>query len=132
MLSELFKFLVDECTGKRLATLLVEAGYDALFVGDWAGVGMSLVEIKKQIDPSLGKKLLNKHRRLRENLLWILANKEQLRSTYANKYVAVENKSVKFSDATIEGILFEIQAAGRQAEDFAIEYIGKQPHNYLF
>ena len=34
-MSRLFKFLVDECTGKRLATLLVEAGYDALFVGDW-------------------------------------------------------------------------------------------------
>ena len=29
------KFLVDECTGKRLALLLKEAGYDVLFVGDW-------------------------------------------------------------------------------------------------
>ena len=93
---------------------------------------MSLVEIKKQVDPSLDREFLNKYRRLREDLLWILASKEQLRSTYANKYVAVENKTVKFTDTTIEGILFEIHAAGRQVEDFAIEYIGKQPANFLF
>ncbi len=29
------KFLVDECTGKKLAVLLKKAGYDVLFVGDW-------------------------------------------------------------------------------------------------
>jgi len=29
------KFLVDECTGKRLSNLLNEAGYDVIFVGDW-------------------------------------------------------------------------------------------------
>ena len=29
------KFLVDECTGKRLSNLLNAAGYDAIFVGDW-------------------------------------------------------------------------------------------------
>jgi predicted nuclease of predicted toxin-antitoxin system len=29
------KFLVDECTGKRLSNLLNAAGYDTVFVGDW-------------------------------------------------------------------------------------------------
>ena len=29
------KFLVDECTGKRLAKLLEKAGIDVVFVGDW-------------------------------------------------------------------------------------------------
>lgn len=29
------KFLIDECTGKRLAVLLKNAGCDVLFVGDW-------------------------------------------------------------------------------------------------
>lgn len=29
------RFLVDECTGKRLAILLENAGYDVVFVGDW-------------------------------------------------------------------------------------------------
>ncbi len=29
------KFLVDECTGKRLAKLLEKAGFDVVFVGDW-------------------------------------------------------------------------------------------------
>lgn len=30
-----FKFLIDECTGKRLSILLSKAGYDVIFVGDW-------------------------------------------------------------------------------------------------
>ena len=29
------KFLVDESTGKLLNMLLIDAGYDAIFVGDW-------------------------------------------------------------------------------------------------
>ncbi len=29
------KFLIDECTGKRLSFLLKNVGYDVLFVGDW-------------------------------------------------------------------------------------------------
>jgi predicted nuclease of predicted toxin-antitoxin system len=29
------KFLIDECTGKRLAIMLKNAGYDVVFVGDW-------------------------------------------------------------------------------------------------
>ena len=29
------KFLIDECTGRRLAILLKNAGYDVVFVGGW-------------------------------------------------------------------------------------------------
>jgi len=29
------KFLIDECTGKKLSFLLKNAGYDVVFVGDW-------------------------------------------------------------------------------------------------
>ena len=29
------KFLIDECTGKRLSLLLKNAEYDVVFVGDW-------------------------------------------------------------------------------------------------
>jgi len=29
------KFLVDECTGKRLSNLLNAEGHDTIFVGDW-------------------------------------------------------------------------------------------------
>jgi predicted nuclease of predicted toxin-antitoxin system len=31
----LTRFLIDECTGRRLAILLKNAGYDVVFVGDW-------------------------------------------------------------------------------------------------
>ncbi len=30
-----FKFLIDECTGKRLSAMLKNAGHDVIFVGDW-------------------------------------------------------------------------------------------------
>ncbi len=29
------RFLIDECTGRRLAILIKESGYDVIFVGDW-------------------------------------------------------------------------------------------------
>jgi predicted nuclease of predicted toxin-antitoxin system len=29
------KFIIDECTGKRLSILLKKAGYEVIFVGDW-------------------------------------------------------------------------------------------------
>jgi hypothetical protein len=93
---------------------------------------MSVVIIRKRVDSILNKELLNRYRRLRQDLLWILASKEKLRLVYANRYIAVENKTVKFTDTTMEGILFEIHAAGRQVEDFTIEYIGEQPVNFLF
>jgi len=30
-----YRFLVDECTGRRLSMMLNNAGYDTIFVGDW-------------------------------------------------------------------------------------------------
>jgi hypothetical protein len=93
---------------------------------------MTLVEIKKKTDIILDKELQAKYRRLQEDFLWILANKEKLRNEYANKFIAVENKEVKYSNDTISGIIAKIKQSKRQVEDFAIEYIGECPVNLLF
>lgn len=89
---------------------------------------MTPVKIEKKVD----KELLKKYRRLHEDFLWILNNKEELRSTHANKYIAVENKKVLFSDDTMNGIMAKIIEAGQQVDDFIIEYIEKNPTHYLF
>ncbi len=93
---------------------------------------MTLVEIKKKTDDILDKDLQMRYRRLQEDFLWILTNKEKLRTKYANKYIAVENKEVKYANDTINGIIATIKRSGRQMEDFAIEYIGECPANLLF
>ena len=93
---------------------------------------MTLVEIKKKTDSILDKNFQMKYRRLQEDFLWILTNKEKLRSEYSNKYIAVENKEVKCTDDTIDGIIAKIKRSKRQVEDFAIEYIEECPANLLF
>lgn len=92
---------------------------------------MALIEIKKKTDSTFDKKLLERHDRLREDYLWIFANTKKLRIKYANKYIAAENKLVKYTNDTIEGIIEEILRSERKVEDFAIEYIGEHPVNFL-
>jgi hypothetical protein len=93
---------------------------------------MTLVEIKKKIDSVLDKNLQMKYRRLQQDYLWILVNEEKLRKGYPNKYIAVQNQTVGFVDDSIEGIVLKITQSGRQVEDYAIEYIGQHPVNFLF
>jgi len=93
---------------------------------------MALVEIKKKTDSTFNKELMEKYHRLREDFLWIIANKDKLRTKYAKKYIAVENKKVKYASTTIESIISKILRANRNVEDFAIEYIEEHPTNLLF
>jgi hypothetical protein len=93
---------------------------------------MTLVEVRKGVDRTFDKQLLQKYSRVREDYLWILRNKETLRQKYANKYIAVQNKTVEFVGDTIPKITAKIKQSGKQVEDYAIEYIGEHPVNFLF
>lgn len=93
---------------------------------------MVLVEIKRKTDITLNKELLVSYRRVQEDFMWILTNKEKLRTKYVNKYIAVENKEVKYTNGTIDGLIAKIKSSGKQVEDFAVEYIGESPVNLLF
>ena len=93
---------------------------------------MSLIKINREIDPALEKELLIKNRKLRENFLWIFANEDVLRKKYANKYIAVKNKDVRFVSDTIEELISTINSSQKQIHDYAIQYITKEPANFLF
>jgi ABC-type sugar transport system ATPase subunit len=93
---------------------------------------MAVIQIKKASDTTFDKELLKSYRRIREDYLWIFANEAILRTHYANEYIAVENKTVRFKDHTIEGLISKIESSHRRAEDFAIEYVGEHPVNFLF
>jgi len=93
---------------------------------------MTLVEIRKHTDHTFDRQLLQKYSRVRDDYFWILRNKETLRQKYANKYIAVQNKTVEFVADTIPQITWKIKQSGKQVEDYAIEYIGEHPVNFLF
>jgi hypothetical protein len=92
---------------------------------------MTLVEIAKKADSTLDEHFLKRYSRLREDFVWILANKEKLRTIYTNKYIAVENKTVRFTGDTIEELMSNIRIQNEQIDDFVIEYIGRLPANLL-
>ena len=93
---------------------------------------MPLLEIKRDIDPALEKKLLTNNHRLREDFLWIFANEQILRKKYSNKYIAVKNKKVVFVSNTIESIMNEIGLTHEHVLDYAIHYLTEKPSNFLF
>jgi hypothetical protein len=90
---------------------------------------MAVVQIKKKT--VFDRTFLNRYDRLHNDYLWILTNTDKLRATYPNKYVAVENRTVKFSSGSIGEIMAEIKASNQQVDDFAIEFIGKRPVDFL-
>jgi len=90
------------------------------------------VEIKKQTNSPFDKELLKSYRRLREDYLWIFSNASKLRTTYPDNYIAVENKSVKFSSESMKLLLTKIKESGEQVEDFIIEYMSTRRVNFLF
>lgn len=93
---------------------------------------MSLIRINKEIDPTLEKELLRTNSRLRSDFLWILANDKNLRKRYANKYIAVRNKSVNFVGDTIEEMIITINSAHKQIDNFVIQYVTEEPISFLF
>lgn len=92
---------------------------------------MTLVTIDEKSEYGLDKVFVDRFCRLQNDFRWILVNKEKLRQAYANKYVAVENQTVRFTGETIEEILSKIEEKNEQADDFVIEFIGKQSANLI-
>ena len=93
---------------------------------------MPLLKIKRDIDPTLEKKLLTTNQRLREDFLWIFTNEQKLRRKYSNNYIAVKNKKVVFVDNTLENVMAEISSAHKNVLDYAIHYVTEKPSNFLF
>ena len=78
------------------------------------------------LDNVLEKKLLKKHHRFTPDFKWLIYNEETLRDKYTDKYVAIENKAVKFSAKTLKKLISKVEASSRDIDDFIIEYIKKE------
>jgi len=92
---------------------------------------MTLVTVDKKPEYGLDKEFVERFCRLQTDFRWILSNKQKLMQAYANKYIAVENQTVRFTGDTIEEILSKIEQKNKQVDDFVIEFIGKQQANLL-
>jgi hypothetical protein len=93
---------------------------------------MAVIEIKKHKNRTVDKTLLNTYYRMSDDYAWILANMEKLRKSFPDEYIAVQSKTVRFANESIQGIIRNITDSGEQVENYAIEYIGKQRVNFLF
>lgn len=93
---------------------------------------MTLVQIDKRADFTLDEAMKKRFCRLQNDYNWVIAHKKQLRTEYPNKYIAVENEVVRFTGNTIEELISEIVSHKEQIDNFAIEYIGEYPVNFLF
>lgn len=89
------------------------------------------MELVKEFKPEVKKKLLEKNRRAMEDISWIFANEEKLRTEYPDKYIAVEDKKVEFYSETIEGLVSKINSSNRKVDDFSIEYIRVKPATFI-
>jgi hypothetical protein len=74
---------------------------------------------------------LDRFSRLQSDYRWILTHKKQLREEYANKYIAVQNETVRFTGNTIEDLIAAMKSNNAQVDNFAIEYVSKHPVDFL-
>ena len=79
-----------------------------------------------------GEGLIDRSRRLTEDLEWLIENEERLRKEYPDKFVAIQKKSVKFSADNMEDLLSAITSSGKNASDFITHYLTKAKRTFLF
>jgi hypothetical protein len=92
---------------------------------------MTLVQINKKAALAFDEVAMKQFCRLQVDQMWIISHKEQLRKTYTDEYIAVQNQSVCFVAKDIENLISNILKNNKQVDDFAIDFIGKYPANLL-
>lgn len=93
---------------------------------------MTLVQVDRKADFIFDEASVKRFCRIQNDHNWIISHKKQLRQEHPNKYIAVENETVRFTGNTIEDLLSEIKTHEEQIEDFAIDFIDERPINFLF
>jgi hypothetical protein len=92
---------------------------------------MALLEFQRTKDATVNAQLLKQDNKVRENYLWIFANIEELRRNYPEKYIAVEDKSVKYFADTMDSLISNITSNHRKVEDFVVDFVSTKPINLL-
>jgi hypothetical protein len=80
---------------------------------------------KNRVNPKLERELLNKLDQLQQEYLWISANKEKLRRTHLNKYIAVKDKKVAFESSDFEALLKVMLSSKQEVDSFAVKRVTK-------
>lgn len=93
---------------------------------------MTFVQIDRNSEFALNDVVAKKFSRVQRDYRWILINRSNLIHQYPNKYIAVENQTVRFVADTVEALKVEINGHSEQVEDFAIEYLSSRPRSFLF
>lgn len=93
---------------------------------------MTLVQVGKKSDFCLTDIQTKRFSRLQSDYQWIYSHKKQLRSQFPEKYIAVQNATVRYTADTIEQLMTTINTNGEQVVNFAIEYLSQHPTNFLF
>ena len=86
---------------------------------------------ERSMKPALKKELLAQIRRLTGDYKWIIENETQLRLEYPDRYIAVKNKKVLFSDSTLERLIAEIKQSNMSVDEFSIELVSAQKSSLL-
>jgi hypothetical protein len=93
---------------------------------------MTLIQARKEKGYSLNNDQQKLFCRLQNDYNWIISHRKQLRLDFPDRYVAVENQSVRFTGDTIEALIAEITKNNEPVDNFAIEYISEHPTSLLF
>lgn len=93
---------------------------------------VTFVQIDRNSEFALNDVVAKKFSRVQRDYRWILINRSNLIHQYPNKYIAVENQTVRFVADTVEALKVEINGHSEQVEDFAIEYLSSRPRSFLF
>ena len=93
---------------------------------------MTFLIPENKLRPKERKALMDRHKNLEEDFAWIREHKDELQEKFANKYIAVKNKTVRYDAKTMREILELMDEHDERSSDFVIEYIGTQIINVLF
>jgi hypothetical protein len=93
---------------------------------------VTLVQIDKNSEFALNEVTAKKFQRLQNDYSWLQKNRSMLVEKYPNKYIAVENESIRFIADSVESLIADIIRTNEQVEDFAIQFLSTRPRNYLF
>lgn len=93
---------------------------------------ITLVQVDKKTHFCLTDVQTKRFTRLQNDYNWILSHIKQLRSEFPNKYIAVQNETVRFSADTVDKLIDSIRESQEQVQNFAVEYMSERPTSYLF
>lgn len=93
---------------------------------------MSVLFKVDRMSPENRAKITSRFNKYSEDLTWILGNMDWLKENFPNMYIAVENRSVMDSDDDFKRLKKRMQRAGKDLENYTIEFIQTGETKYLF